>query len=117
MDALPRRVGRLDLQDRSSVQSSALRRMRSRYHWLLAILRFAVTLEQTDRATVVTIEMDGSGSRDQSAFAFFVRTSPRGSPSCVIILGELMTIAYGEHLSGFATNSLALPRHTNEDDR
>jgi len=46
--------------------------------WLLAILRFAVTLEQTDRVTVLVMakEMDRSGSRvDQTPFAFFVRTS------------------------------------------
>ena len=46
--------------------------------WLLATLRFAVTLEQTDRATVLAIakNMDQSGSRLAStAFAFFIRTS------------------------------------------
>jgi hypothetical protein len=53
------------------------RRTKKVRDWLLAILRFAVTLEQADRATVVTMakEMDGFGSRDQTAFAFFVRTS------------------------------------------
>jgi hypothetical protein len=46
--------------------------------WLLATLRFAVTLEQTDRDTVLAIakDMDRSGSRVAStAFAFFIRTS------------------------------------------
>ena len=46
--------------------------------WLLATLRFAVTLEQTDRATVLAIakNMDRSESRIAStAFAFFIRTS------------------------------------------
>jgi hypothetical protein len=46
--------------------------------WLLAILRFAVTLEQADRTTVLAIadEMDRSGFRvDNTAFAFFARTS------------------------------------------
>ena len=46
--------------------------------WLLATLRFALTLEQTDRATVLAIakNMDRSGSRLAStAFAFFIRTS------------------------------------------
>jgi hypothetical protein len=46
--------------------------------WLLAILRFAVTLEKSDRATVLTLasEMDRPGSRVAStAFAFFIRIS------------------------------------------
>ena len=54
------------------------RRTKQVREWLLAILRFAVTLEQTDRATLVAMakELDRSGSRgDQTAFAFFVRTS------------------------------------------
>ena len=44
--------------------------------WLLAILRFAVTVEQNDRAIVLAIakEMDRSGLH-ATAFAFFVRTS------------------------------------------
>jgi hypothetical protein len=47
-------------------------------NWLLAILRFAVTLEPTDRALVLAMakEMDRSGLHATSAtFAFFVRTS------------------------------------------
>ena len=46
--------------------------------WLLAIVRFAVTLEQADRITVLAIadEMDRSGfCVDNTAFAFFARTS------------------------------------------
>ena len=46
--------------------------------WLLAILRFAVTLEQADRAVVLAIakEMDRRGVGVAStAFAFFARTS------------------------------------------
>jgi hypothetical protein len=45
--------------------------------WLLAILRFAVTLDQSDRAAVLTMarEMDRSGSNAEPAFAFFLRTS------------------------------------------
>lgn len=46
--------------------------------WLLAVLRFAVTLDLSDRAGVLAIaeEMDRSGSRvDVPGFSFFVRTS------------------------------------------
>ena len=46
--------------------------------WLLAILRFAVTLEQVDKFTVLAIadEMDRSGfCVNKTAFTFFGRTS------------------------------------------
>jgi hypothetical protein len=46
--------------------------------WLLAILRFAVTLEQADKSAVLAIadEMDRSGfCVNKTAFTFFGRTS------------------------------------------
>jgi hypothetical protein len=46
--------------------------------WLLATLRFAITLEQDDRVAVMTKaqELDWpSGGRQRKAFAFFTRTS------------------------------------------
>jgi hypothetical protein len=46
--------------------------------WLFAILRFAITLEQADRAAVLAVaaEMDRAGSpSSRGRFAFFVRTS------------------------------------------
>jgi hypothetical protein len=46
--------------------------------WLLAIVRFAITLDETDRQTAHAIaqEMDGLGSLPgQSSFRYFVRTS------------------------------------------
>jgi hypothetical protein len=46
--------------------------------WLLAIVRFAVTLEPADRQTVLAIaqEMDGLGFLPgRSSFSYFVRTS------------------------------------------
>jgi len=47
--------------------------------WLLALLRYAVTLHDVDKSAVVVIaeEIDKLGSRaeDQSAFKFFRRTS------------------------------------------
>ncbi len=46
--------------------------------WLLAIVRFAITLEQTDRQTVLAIaqEMDGLGFLPgRCSFSYFVRTS------------------------------------------
>jgi hypothetical protein len=48
-------------------------------HWLLAILRFAVTLEQADRAAALAVaeELDRMGwrSEDQPTFEFFGKTS------------------------------------------
>jgi hypothetical protein len=47
--------------------------------WLLALLRYAVTLHDADKSAVLVIaeEIDKLGSRaeDQSAFIFFCRTS------------------------------------------
>lgn len=46
--------------------------------WLFAVLRFAITLEQIDRAAVlgVAAELDRRGSASAgSGFTFFVRTS------------------------------------------
>lgn len=46
--------------------------------WLLAILRYAVTLDDADRASVFIIarEMDRAGPRtDHAMFTFFLRTS------------------------------------------
>jgi hypothetical protein len=45
--------------------------------WLLAIVRFAITLDTADRQTVLAIaqEMDGLGSLPgRSSFSYFVRT-------------------------------------------
>jgi hypothetical protein len=61
-----------DVVDRDAWRARKIR------NWLLAILCFAVTLEQADKATVLAIadEMDRSGIRaDNTAFAFFARTS------------------------------------------
>ena len=46
--------------------------------WLLAIVRFAITLEQADRQTVldIALEMDGLGFLPgRSSFSYFLRTS------------------------------------------
>jgi len=54
------------------------RQARNVRDWLLAILRYAVTLEQSDRAAVTTIaeDLDGAGSkRGRTGFCFFSRTS------------------------------------------
>ena len=48
--------------------------------WLLAILRFAVTLEQCDRAALMclAVEMDRLGAgTTQSGFTYFTRTSTK----------------------------------------
>lgn len=65
--------------------------------WLLAILRFALTLDQADLAAVqsIAIEMDRVGShRDATAFAFFARSSAefchaianRDDPNSIVLM-------------------------------
>jgi hypothetical protein len=74
---LSRRPGRVPPQMSDLIAREA-RRTQKLNDWLLAILRFAVTLEQIDRATVLAIakDMDRAGSSVGSiAFAFFARTS------------------------------------------
>ena len=46
-------------------------------NWLLAILRFAVTLEQADRVAVLALAgiLDRSGAGVGAGFSFFTRTS------------------------------------------
>jgi len=47
-------------------------------NWLLAVLRFAVTLDVADKQTILAMarDMDRFGSwPDQSPFTFFIRTS------------------------------------------
>jgi hypothetical protein len=54
--------------------------------WLLAILRFAITLEQHDRSAVMTLaaKMDElSAVRRQSGFRYFARTS-LGFCNCIV---------------------------------
>jgi hypothetical protein len=61
----------------TSVQHQDVLRIRQ---WLFAILRFAVTLEQTDRAATLAaaaeIDCRGSATAD-SGFTFFARTSAK----------------------------------------
>jgi len=56
--------------------------------WLLAILRFAVTLAQCDRAAVMAlaVEMDQLGSGRRPGFSYFSRTSLQ---FCDYIVGNL----------------------------
>jgi hypothetical protein len=72
---LSRRPGRVPPQMIDLIAREE-RRTKKVNDWLLATLRFAVTLEQTDRAIVLAIakDMDRSGLH-ATAFAFFVRTS------------------------------------------
>lgn len=64
------------MSDAIAQQASRTKMVRD---WLLAILRFAVTLEQADRAAVMTVadEMDRLGryAEDQPKFEFFGKTS------------------------------------------
>ena len=60
--------------------SSAIEESRRIREWLLGILRFAVTLEPSDRAVVtgLAVEMDRLGSDEsQSRFSYFTRTSTK----------------------------------------
>jgi hypothetical protein len=60
--------------------SSAIEESRRIREWLLGILRFAVTLEPSDRAVVMglAVEMDRLGSDEsQSRFSYFTRTSTK----------------------------------------
>jgi hypothetical protein len=62
--------------------------------WLLALLRYAVTLHDADKSVVLVVaeEIDKLGSRaeDQSAFKFFRRTS---TELCSAILDKQNSIA------------------------
>jgi hypothetical protein len=75
--------------------------------WLLAIVRFAITLEPADRQTVLAIaqEMDGLGFlRGRSSFSYFVRTSgdlcraiaDRDDPGRTVIMRRHLA-AIGDH--------------------
>jgi hypothetical protein len=58
--------------------------------WLLAILRFAITLDQSDRAAVMLLaaDMDCSGlSNSQATFTYFARTSARFC-DCILARGN-----------------------------
>src|ERR1700757_3525502 len=60
--------------------TSTLKEWRKIRTWLLAILRFAVTLEQSDRTavTLLAADMDCAGSGNgQATFTYFARASAR----------------------------------------
>jgi hypothetical protein len=83
MTQLPTRKGmihRFGPQNGSISDPSAIEESRRIRQWLLGILRFAVTLEQCDRAAVMCVaaEMDRPGaSTTQSGFSYFTRTSTK----------------------------------------
>jgi hypothetical protein len=71
---------RLGSQSGSISHPSATEESHRIREWLLGILRFAVTLEQCDRAAVMCLaaEMDRLGaSTIQSGFSYFTRTSTK----------------------------------------
>jgi hypothetical protein len=71
---------RLGPQDGSISDPSAREESRRIREWLLEILRFAVTLEQCDRAAVMCLaaKMDRlGGGTIQSGFSYFTRTSAK----------------------------------------
>jgi hypothetical protein len=73
-------IHRLGPRNGSTSDPSASEQVRRIREWLLGILRFAVTLEQRDRAAVMCLaaEMDRLGaSTTQSGFSYFTRTSTK----------------------------------------
>jgi hypothetical protein len=73
-------IHRFGRQNGSISDPSVIEESRRIRQWLLGILRFAVTLEQCDRAAVMCVaaEMDRPGaSTTQSAFSYFTRTSTK----------------------------------------
>jgi hypothetical protein len=65
-------VSMMEEPARDDVQAMRVR------NWLLAILRFAVTLEQSDRTVVMTMagKLDGAACRlGSNGFCFFAKTS------------------------------------------
>jgi hypothetical protein len=84
-----RMIDRLASPNNSFAELLALEESRWIRDWLLAILRFAVTREQCDRAAVMGLaaEMDRLGSgRSPSSFGFFTRTSANFC-DCVVAKG------------------------------
>jgi|SRR5271166_2180400 len=73
-------IHRLGRQNGSISDPSVTEESRRIREWLLGILRFAVTLEQCDRAAVMCVaaEMDRLGvSTARSGFSYFTRTSTK----------------------------------------
>jgi hypothetical protein len=73
-------IHRLGRQNGSISDPSVIEESRRIREWLLGILRFAVTLEQRDRAAVMCLaaEMDRLGaSTTRSGFSYFTRTSTK----------------------------------------
>jgi hypothetical protein len=73
-------IHRLGRQNGSISDPSVIEESRRIREWLLGILRFAVTLEQCDRAAVMCLaaEMDRLGaSTTQSGFSYSTRTSTK----------------------------------------
>jgi hypothetical protein len=73
-------LGSASRQNAATGSTSTLKEWRKIRAWLLAILRFAVTLEQSDRTAVTLLAADmdcaGSGS-GQATFTYFARASAR----------------------------------------
>jgi hypothetical protein len=73
-------VRRLGAPNASIFDAAPIEEARRIREWLLGVLRFTVTLEQCDRATVMCLaaEMDRLGaSTTQSGFSYFTRTSTK----------------------------------------
>jgi hypothetical protein len=73
-------IHRLGSQNGSIFEPAVIEESRRIREWLLGILRFAVTLEQRDRAAVMCLAagMDRLGaSKTQTGFSYFTRTSTK----------------------------------------
>jgi hypothetical protein len=76
--------------DDDTIDAAAFEASRRIRDWLLAVLRFAVTLEQCDRVAVMGLaaEMDRLGSgRSASSFGFFTRTTTNFC-ACIVAKGQ-----------------------------
>ena len=99
---LLRWLGR-DLVRMSDAISWEERRTEKVQDWLLAILRFAVTLYDADRSAVLTIaeEIDKLGKRldDRSAYQFFRRTSAELCSAILDKQNSKVSVALRLHLN------------------
>ena len=89
--------------------------------WLLALLRYAVTLEEADHAALLAAaaELDRSGARsEQPAFDFFTRTSMEfclalgapDQPESRAVLQRLLRRIDDRRLRGALEGAIALAR-------
>jgi hypothetical protein len=102
-------LGGMSRQSAAFAGAGTLEERRKIRAWLLAILRFAVTLEQSDRAAVMLLasDMDHAGSSNsRGTFTYFARTSTRLC-DCIVLKGALeKTAELRRYISRIEDNGL-----------